>query len=113
MRPLANLGRADAHMRVFDRMWSCLPYLRPMATVIGDSIQYGIDADGAGCHDLLGTRWGVVGHLLGVRNSTELRAAHEAVQPEVVVFALRLAQSKPVFDALAELEKSAAFANAK
>jgi len=27
-----------------------------MATVIGDSINYGIDADGAGCHDLLGTR---------------------------------------------------------
>ena len=46
----------SAHMRVFDRFWSCLPYLRPMATVIGDSINYGIDADGAGCHDLLGTR---------------------------------------------------------
>jgi uncharacterized protein YcgI (DUF1989 family) len=45
-----------AHMNVFDRLWSCLPYLRPMATVIGDSIRYGIDADGAGCHDLLGTR---------------------------------------------------------
>ena len=27
-----------------------------MATVTGDSINYGIDADGAGCHDLLGTR---------------------------------------------------------
>ena len=46
----------SAHMRVFDRFWSCLPYLRPMATVIGDSINYGIDPDGAGCHDLLGTR---------------------------------------------------------
>ncbi len=46
----------SAHMRVYDRFWSCLPYLRPMATVIGDSIDYGIDADGAGCHDLLGTR---------------------------------------------------------
>jgi hypothetical protein len=46
----------SAHMRVFDRFWSCLPYLRPLATVIGDSINYGIDADGAGCHDLLGTR---------------------------------------------------------
>jgi uncharacterized protein YcgI (DUF1989 family) len=45
-----------AHMRVFDRFWSCLPYLRPMATVTGDSVGYGIDEDGAGCHDLLGTR---------------------------------------------------------
>jgi uncharacterized protein YcgI (DUF1989 family) len=43
-------------MRVFDRFWSCLPYLRPMATVTGDSVGYGIDEDGAGCHDLLGTR---------------------------------------------------------
>jgi uncharacterized protein YcgI (DUF1989 family) len=46
----------SAHMRVFDRFWSCLPYLRPIATITGDSINYGIDADGAGCHDLLGTR---------------------------------------------------------
>jgi uncharacterized protein len=46
----------SAHMRVFDRFWSCLPYLRPMATVTGDSVGYGIDEDGAGCHDLLGTR---------------------------------------------------------
>jgi uncharacterized protein YcgI (DUF1989 family) len=45
-----------AHMQVFDRFWSCLPYLRPIATVVGDSINYGIDEDGAGCHDLLGTR---------------------------------------------------------
>ena len=30
--------------------------LRPIATVTGDSVNYGIDADGAGCHDLLGTR---------------------------------------------------------
>jgi hypothetical protein len=43
-------------MRVFDRFWSCLPYLHPMATAIGASINDGIDADRAGCHDLLGTR---------------------------------------------------------
>jgi uncharacterized protein len=46
----------SAHMRVFDRFWSTLPYLRPMATVTSDSIEYGYDEDGAGCHDLLGTR---------------------------------------------------------
>jgi len=46
----------SAHMRVLDRFWSCLPYLRPIATVTADSVNYGIDADGAGCHDLLGTR---------------------------------------------------------
>ena len=46
----------SAHMRVLDRFWSCLPYLRPLATVTGESVNYGIDEDGAGCHDLLGTR---------------------------------------------------------
>lgn len=46
----------SAHMRVFDRFWSSVPYLRPMATVVADTVQYGYDADGAGCHDLLGTR---------------------------------------------------------
>lgn len=45
-----------AHVTVFDRLWSTLPFLRPMATIIGDSIGYGSDEDGAGCHDLLGTR---------------------------------------------------------
>ncbi|MDE2823550.1 MAG: DUF1989 domain-containing protein [Chloroflexota bacterium] len=45
-----------AHVTTFDRLWSCLPYLRPMLTIIGDSVDYGLDDDGAGCHDLLGTR---------------------------------------------------------
>src|SRR5215467_4479782 len=45
-----------AHVQMFDRLWSCLPYLRPIATVVGDSVNYKIDGDGAGCHDLLGTR---------------------------------------------------------
>jgi uncharacterized protein YcgI (DUF1989 family) len=44
------------HVTTFDRLWSCLPYLRPMLTITNDTIHYGIDADGAGCHDLLGTR---------------------------------------------------------
>lgn len=46
-----------SHIRVFDRLWSCLPYLRPMVTVIADSLAgYGVDARGGRCHDLLGTR---------------------------------------------------------
>jgi uncharacterized protein YcgI (DUF1989 family) len=46
----------SAHMTDFDRFWSCLPYLRPLATVLRETVRYGIDEDGAGCHDLLGTR---------------------------------------------------------
>ena len=33
--------------------------------------------------DRLNLAWGTVNHLLGVRNSPALRAAHEAVQPAV------------------------------
>ena len=46
----------SAHLKTYDRFWSSLPYLRPMATITDESVQYGIDSDGAGCHDLLGTR---------------------------------------------------------
>lgn len=45
-----------AHVTTFDRLWSTLPYLRPLATIVADSIAYGVDDDGARCHDLLGTR---------------------------------------------------------
>src|SRR4051794_33080562 len=31
--------------------------------------------------DRLGRTWGTVGHLMGVRNSDAMRAAHETVQP--------------------------------
>jgi uncharacterized protein YcgI (DUF1989 family) len=45
-----------AHLTTGHRLWSNLPFLRPLATVVADTIAYGIDEDGAGCHDLLGTR---------------------------------------------------------
>ncbi|NCR70013.1 MAG: M3 family metallopeptidase [Microcystis aeruginosa LG13-12] len=43
--------------------------------------------------------WGVIGHLMGVKNSPELRQAYETVQPQVVEFISRLSQSKPVYEA--------------
>jgi hypothetical protein len=45
-----------AHVTTYDRLWSTLPYLRPMLTITNDTIRYGEDADGGRCHDLLGTR---------------------------------------------------------
>lgn len=46
-----------SHVGKFDRLWSCLPYLRPMVTIIADSLSnYGVDEFGGRCHDLLGTR---------------------------------------------------------
>lgn len=44
------------HLTTGDRLWSNLPFLRPMVTFIADTVAYGRDEDDAGCHDLLGTR---------------------------------------------------------
>ena len=45
------------HVSTGDRLWSTLPYLRPMATVTHDTLDwYGFDADGGGIHDVIGTR---------------------------------------------------------
>ncbi|MCH6561513.1 MAG: M3 family metallopeptidase [Myxococcales bacterium] len=59
--------------------------------------------------DRLDRTWGVVGHLMAVRNSEELRRAYERIQPEVVNFSVRLAQSRPIYDGLKRLKASAAF----
>ncbi len=45
------------HVGTGDRLWSNMPYLRPMATISHDTLGwYGFDADGAGIHDVIGTR---------------------------------------------------------
>lgn len=47
----------STHLKVYDRLWSCLPFLRPMATFIFDTLsKYGIDSDGGSLHDVIGTR---------------------------------------------------------
>lgn len=52
----------------------------------------------------LGYAWGITGHLMSVANSPEIRAAHEAVQPDVVQCSMRLAQSKALFDAVSAIQ---------
>jgi uncharacterized protein YcgI (DUF1989 family) len=45
------------HLSKGERMWSSFPSLRPMATLIDDSLGwYGIDAFGGSVHDVIGTR---------------------------------------------------------
>ena len=51
----------------------------------------------------MGYSWSVVGHLMGVRNGDALRAAHDAVQADVVKFWVRLGQSRALFDGLLAL----------
>lgn len=46
-----------AHVTTYDRLWSNLPFLRPLATITADTLAgYGPDAQGGRVHDLLGTR---------------------------------------------------------
>lgn len=46
-----------AHVTTYDRLWSTLPFLRPLATITGDSLAgYGTDSEGGRVHDLLGSR---------------------------------------------------------
>lgn len=49
--------------------------------------------------------WGIVNHLMGVKNSPELREAHETVQPKVVQFSNRLNQSQPIYKAFKALRE--------
>ena len=45
------------HLSTGDRMWSAFPYLRPLATIVDDSLDwYGFDAYGGSVHDVIGTR---------------------------------------------------------
>lgn len=46
-----------AHVSTYDRLWSSLPYLRPLLTITADTLaDYGPDPEGGRIHDLLGTR---------------------------------------------------------
>ncbi|WP_417742203.1 urea carboxylase-associated family protein [Salipiger sp.] len=45
------------HLTTGERMWSAFPHLRPMATIVEDTLGwYGIDAYGGSVHDVIGTR---------------------------------------------------------
>jgi uncharacterized protein YcgI (DUF1989 family) len=74
------------HVSTGDRLWSTLPGLRPMATITHDTLGwYGWDEDGAGVHDVIGTRCdpytnmllkGVEYHHCCHSNLTRALAAH-------------------------------------
>ena len=45
------------HVTTGEQLWSCLPFLRPMATIIEDTLDwYGMDSFGGSVHDVIGTR---------------------------------------------------------
>ena len=79
------------HVSTGDRLWSTLPYLRPMATITRDTLDwYGWDEDGGGIHDVIGTRCDPYTQLLLGGNEyhhcchsnlTRALAAHTGLSP--------------------------------
>ncbi|MDA0866731.1 MAG: M3 family metallopeptidase [Cyanobacteria bacterium] len=41
--------------------------------------------------------WGIISHLMGVKNSPELRTAYETIQADLVQFGSRMGQSRPIY----------------
>jgi len=82
------------HVTTGDRLWSCLPYLRPLATVTHDTLDwYGFDEDGGGVHDVIGTRcdpytnhslFGVDYHYCCHSNLSRALADHLSLDPKEV-----------------------------
>ncbi|HEY9630257.1 MAG TPA: M3 family metallopeptidase [Coleofasciculaceae cyanobacterium] len=54
----------------------------------------------------IGWSWGVIGHLMGVKNSPELRQAYETMQPAVIQFWNRMSQSQPLYQGFKALKQS-------
>lgn len=53
------------HLRLGHRLWSSFPHLRPMATIIGNTLEwYGFDEWGGSAHDVIGTRCDPYTHRL-------------------------------------------------
>jgi len=52
------------HLTTGDRLWSNMGYVRPLATIVCDTISYGWDDDGAGVHDVIGSRCDPYTHKL-------------------------------------------------
>ena len=53
------------HLTTGNRMWSAFPHLRPLATIIEDTLDwYGIDEFGGSVHDVIGTRCDPYAHAL-------------------------------------------------
>ncbi len=54
-----------SHVTTGHRLWSSFPNLRPMATILSDTLDwYGIDAHGGSVHDVIGTRCDPYTHRL-------------------------------------------------
>lgn len=69
----------ESHLGIGDSLWSNMPYVRPLATIVKDRIANGMDSDNAGVHDEIESRCELDTHtLMGNErfDRTSHRAAH-------------------------------------
>ncbi|KAF4036478.1 Peptidase family M3 [Phytophthora infestans] len=73
----------------------------------GKNVQFGDVVDPLEVQgDALGRMWGIVGHLMSVRNSEELRAVHDKLQQLVIKTVTEASQSKTLYDAYLAVRES-------
>ncbi len=78
----------------------------PMSSVSWDNFVEPLEA----CTEKLGRAWGIVGHLNGVVDTPELRAAYNENQPKITEFFSALSQNLALFDKYKALKNSSDFA---
>lgn len=61
--------------------------------------------------DPLGRLWGIVGHLMSVRNSEELRKVHDQLQPLVIQTITEASQSQQLYKAYQSVRESSEWAS--
>ncbi|NJK35412.1 MAG: M3 family metallopeptidase [Oscillatoriales cyanobacterium SM2_2_1] len=54
----------------------------------------------------IGWAWGVIEHLLSVKNSAELREVHRQIQPQVIQFFNRFSQSRATYEGFKKIRHS-------
>ena len=98
--PFTTVSRRNRSFRPFD-LFSNVPYERI------ETLEQNLAPTWAGLLQPLEDldipfeySWGVVSHLMGVKNSEALRKAHTQVLPEIVQFGLRIKQSPAIYQGL-------------
>lgn len=86
-----------SHLTTRDSLWSCMPYLRPLATIVADSIAYGIDDDNAGVHDVIGSRCDPYTHCVMTGQSVHY-CCHSNLTRAVLPFGLTESDVHDVFN---------------
>lgn len=109
LTPLENPLLIGYGLPPFDRIQPehVVPAITQLLTELDDELAYledrgtptwaGLIEPLTHIEERLSWSWGVIGHLMSVRNSPDLREAQQTVQPAVVQFINRLSQSQSLY----------------